>query len=310
MPWAAAAIAGSAVVGAVASNSASKSSAAAAKSAASTDQQAAQLQQQQYDTTRADLLPYNTTGQAALGKINDNLYGYSSPDQTYVGWAGDNYAAQQQYASDAQGLFDRASQIGQGPGGQAALEATPGYQFNLAQGLQAAQNSAAARGLGVSGAALKGAASYATGLADSTYQNQFANAMAYAQATQGTANQFGNIGNNMLALNTASQGNITNSYNKLAGIAGLGENAAAQTGTQGTALANQAGQNLVQSGNSQMAAGNASAAGTLGIGSAASGAANNYLAYNYFNKLTQNGQPSGYPSSAAVTQATGDQPFV
>jgi hypothetical protein len=58
---------------------------------------------------------------------------------------------------------------------EAELVQTPGYQFNLSQGLRAAQNSAAARGLGVSGAALRGAANYATGLADSTYQNQFAN---------------------------------------------------------------------------------------------------------------------------------------
>jgi hypothetical protein len=59
---------------------------------------------------------------------------------------------------------------------QAQLEATPGYQFNLSQGLKATQSAAAAKGLGVSGAALKGASTYATGLADSTYQNQFNNA--------------------------------------------------------------------------------------------------------------------------------------
>jgi hypothetical protein len=56
---------------------------------------------------------------------------------------------------------------------QAALEQTPGYQFTKTQGLKAVQNSAAARGLGVSGAALKGAATFATGLADQTYQTQF-----------------------------------------------------------------------------------------------------------------------------------------
>lgn len=58
------------------------------------------------------------------------------------------------------------------------LQNTPGYKFNLAQGLKAAYNSASARGLGASGAALKGAAAYTTGLADSTYQNQFNNALA------------------------------------------------------------------------------------------------------------------------------------
>ena len=56
---------------------------------------------------------------------------------------------------------------------QQFLEQTPGYQWNLSQGEQAATNSAAARGLADSGAALKGASTYASGLADSTYQNQW-----------------------------------------------------------------------------------------------------------------------------------------
>ncbi len=55
------------------------------------------------------------------------------------------------------------------------LEKTPGYQFTLDQGLKAVQNSYAAQGLGTSGAAMKGAADYAEGLASTTYQNQFKN---------------------------------------------------------------------------------------------------------------------------------------
>lgn len=56
---------------------------------------------------------------------------------------------------------------------QAALENLPGYQFTKTQGLKSVQNAAAARGLGISGAALKGAADFATGLADNTFGNQF-----------------------------------------------------------------------------------------------------------------------------------------
>lgn len=63
--------------------------------------------------------------------------------------------------------------LGYGPKGaagmQSTLESLPGYQFTLGQGLRSTQNSYAARGLGTSGAALKGAAGYATGLANSTY---------------------------------------------------------------------------------------------------------------------------------------------
>ena len=66
--------------------------------------------------------------------------------------------------------------IGAGPQGAAgeenALQSTPGYQFTLDQGLKAAQNNATAQGLGVSGAAMKAASTYTSGLADQTYQNQ------------------------------------------------------------------------------------------------------------------------------------------
>ena len=55
------------------------------------------------------------------------------------------------------------------------LTQTPGYQFTLDQGLKGVQNSYAARGLGSSGAALKGAARYVTGLADATYNQQLQN---------------------------------------------------------------------------------------------------------------------------------------
>lgn len=58
------------------------------------------------------------------------------------------------------------------------LSKTPGYQFALDQGLKSTQNSYAAKGLGVSGAAMKGAADYAEGLAGQTYQNAFQNDLA------------------------------------------------------------------------------------------------------------------------------------
>lgn len=109
---------------------------------------------------------------------------------------------------------------------QATLEATPGYKFNLDQGLRAVNNSAAARGLGDSGAALKGAAEYATGLADSTYQNQFSNAVT----------------------------NQTNQFNRLMSISNLGQSSAANQGTIGTQTAANIGNNLIGAGNAQGAA--------------------------------------------------------
>jgi hypothetical protein len=55
------------------------------------------------------------------------------------------------------------------------LAQTPGYQFTRQQGLESVQSGFAAQGLADSGAALKGAANYATGLAENTYQSQLNN---------------------------------------------------------------------------------------------------------------------------------------
>lgn len=118
---------------------------------------------------------------------------------------------------------------------QKTLEATPGYQFNLSQGLRGVDLSSVSRGL--SGAQAKAAATYATGLADSTYQNQFNNANTNKQ------NAF-----NFL-LNSANLG-----------VSGAGTYAAAGTSAGNAAIGNSAavgGQlsnNLVGAGNAQAAA--------------------------------------------------------
>jgi hypothetical protein len=217
---------------------------AAASIAADASKHAADQIQKRYETTRGDLLPYNQAGQNALGNLSSlATSGPTGGGPDYINWAGS---------------------IGVGPLGQANLERTPGYQFQLAQGLKSTQASAAARGLGVSGAALKGAATFATGLASSNYQQQFQNA---------------------LALNTAQQGNLLNQYNRLSGVASLGENAAAQTGTTGASLANSAAA-------ATQNAGTASAAGVTGVGNAISGSINNYLSNKALQDYT--GQTAGY----------------
>jgi hypothetical protein len=138
--WIATSIIGAGVVGAAATAySANKAADAQTQAAA----QAAQTQLSMYNQTRSDLSPYRDIGGVAAGQLTSRLSDLTAPI-----------------------TMD-----------QATLEKTPGYQFNLTQGLKAAQNSAAARGLGTSGAALKGATTFATGLADSTYQNQFNNAV-------------------------------------------------------------------------------------------------------------------------------------
>ena len=245
-----AAVAGSAVLGAGASLYGSSQASGSSKNAAG-------IQQQQYQTTRGDLQPYFQTGQNAL--LGAQAIAGSGPTG-----GGPDYISQ-------------ANAIQPGQMSEAELQQTPGYQFTLDQGLKATQSAAAARGLGVSGAALKGAATYATGLADKTYLDQFN--VAQQRFT------------NSLNLNTAQQGNLTNQFNRYNSIATLGENAGAQTGTIGATAAANAGNYLNQ-------AGLASAAGTQGVTNAVTGSANSLLSYNMLQQAL-NPTTGGYAQGPA-----------
>lgn len=193
-----------------------------------------------YNTTRGDLQPFRQIGTDAGTQLTSRLGELTSPI-----------------------TMD-----------QATLEKTPGYQFNLTQGLKAVQNSAAARGLGNSGAALKGAANFATGLADNTYQNQFNNA------------------------NT----NQSNAYNRLKALVDTGENASAQTGTLGNAAAT----NIATA---QTAAGNAQAAAANQTGSAIGNAANNVSGYAMYKGLYGGNNGSGGGSNNIGTPGGGPGPI-
>lgn len=133
---------GSAFLGAKASEKAADTQSYAAL-------QAAQLAQERFKATENWLSPYITGGYDASGALRA---------MTGTGAGGNPLTAP----------YTRAFAPGD-------LTQTPGYQFTLDQGLKGVQNSYAARGLGSSGAALKGAARYATGLADATYNQQLEN---------------------------------------------------------------------------------------------------------------------------------------
>lgn len=110
------------------------------------------------------------------------------------------------------------SQLGQlyGLNGQPAdtsgFQASPDYQFRFTQGLNALDRSAASRGGLYSGQQLRAAQDYGQGAA---------------------SQEFGNY------------------FNRLAGIAGVGQAATNQTGMYGQNYANQAGQNYLNAGNAQ-----------------------------------------------------------
>lgn len=121
---------------------------------------------------------------------------------------------------------------------EADLVNTPGYKFTLGQGEKAVENAASARGLGISGAAIKGGAEFATGLADKTYQERFANALANKQMA----------------------------WQALAGTAGLGETAAAGLGTGAIQTGANIGSNVIGAGNAQAGADIAGANAATGFG--------------------------------------------
>lgn len=219
----AAAIAGAAVVGgaatAISGSKAAKAQKNAAATAAAASERGTQLQieeqRRQYDQTRADYAPYRETGYKALDTLA-GLYGVGGTriDPT------------------------------------AALEATPGYQFQREQGLSAIDRANSARGALASGGADKSRIRYASGLAASNYEN-FAN--------------------------------------RLAALAGVGQSATGATAAAGQGAANAItgayGTNAANQANAATAAGNATASSYANMGSAINGTVNN-LASLY---LYQNG---------------------
>lgn len=105
--------------------------------------------------------------------------------------------------------------VSNAPVNYSVFQNSPGYKFGLDQGLQGVQRGLAAQGMTGSGAALKDLNNYA----------------------QGYANQ-----------------NFNNFYNRLAGIAGMGQQAAGMTANYASNYGNQASNNLTGMGNAQASA--------------------------------------------------------
>lgn len=123
-----------------------------------------------------------------------------------------------------------ASLQGYGPAGangmMQTLQSLPGYQFTNYQGLKSVQNGATARGLGVSGAAQKGAANYATNLANTYYNN-------YLSGLQGTATIGANAAGSLAGNAITSGANVGGNYNNIGQAQAAGS--LAQAGAIGNA---------------------------------------------------------------------------
>lgn len=192
------------------------------------------VQQKMYDQARSDLSPYRAAGEQGTNMLMSAL-----PELT------------------SSITLDNAT-----------LQNLPGYNFALKQGLRSAQSGAAARGLGQSGAAVKGASQFATGLA-----NQYA----------------GDAFNREL-----SQRNQR--YNQLMGTSQLGSNAAGQTGQYALQTGQNIGSNTIQGGNAQ-------AAGLIGAGNALTTGTGNYLGYNLAQQSLNNNMYK--PSNGTYTPGFG-----
>lgn len=163
-----------------------------ATSAASTEanaaNQASQVQQAEFAQTQQNLAPYINQGPGALNSLQSLVSG--------------------------------------GPQAAAQLSQTPGYQFQLQQGLQALLDSRSATGGVGGGNTLKALTQYGQGLAGSTYEQQI---------------------------------------NNLMGLTNLGESAAAGQGQLGAQVAQGIGSNITGAGNAS-AAGTIGATNAIGGG--------------------------------------------
>lgn len=216
---------GGIIGGSMQSNAAQKAAQTQANAQLQAQQEADTTQMNMFNTEQGELQPYLNTGNQALSSLNTALAPGGSLTQNFS---------------------------------LSNLQTDPGYLFDLQQGNQAVQRSAAANGTLNSGGTLKAISNYTTGLASNEINN------AYNRYTTDQNNQF----------------------NRLSAMASLGSNAAATL----TGAAQNTGNQIA---NTQLAttvgAGNANAAGTVGssnaISQAITGAANNYSQYTTLNRI-------------------------
>jgi hypothetical protein len=254
--------AGASIYGA---NKAADAQTQAANQANSTIKDQLAQNQSMYDTNASNLAPWMTRAQGA-GDLTSFLTGASGTAPAgYNGAMGGQGALTTPFAPT-----------------QAQLESTPGFQFIRDQGLKSTQNSYASKGLGSSGAAMKGAADYAEGLAGTTYQQQFQNYW----------NQNKSI------------------YDMLTGQSQQGLQAAGALATNSTQFAGIGTQGATSMGSNIIGAGNAQAAGYNAMGTAVGNAANSIGQYGLLSNYMSNGTVNAPWSGGTVGVGNYQMPTV
>jgi hypothetical protein len=148
------------------------------------------------------------------------------------------------------------------------FETAPGYEFRLAEGAKGVENSAAARGMQLSGAGLKAINRFNQDFASNEYGNWF---------NQSNTDRNFISGQGDAAYNRFNTNN-TQRYNRLAGMVGTGQTATNQVNSAGAANAQTMGNNI-------MGAGNAQAAGIVGQANAINGGMSNAVGAYQNNQL-------------------------
>ncbi len=267
----AAAIAGSAVVGAAASKSAAKKQSKAAG-------KAADISQEQYYQTREDQMPFLEAGYGALNRMNQLLGLGPKYDQSFGNFNAAAYLAANPSLENSLGRFTSGLEqvayddfLSKGANQNQFLRnqtpvadygkyardfsmkdftTDPGYAFRMREGLKSLDRQAAARGGLISGGALKAAQRYGQDLGSQEYMNAF--------------NRY--------------QVNRSNQLTPLQSMAGMGQTTSQQLGNAGQTYAGQAGA-------AYGAAGQAQASGMMGMANAAAGGLGQYLNYTSNNSL-------------------------
>jgi hypothetical protein len=380
------------ITGFIGNKSAAKAQSEAAQTAARATGEASEAaiaeQRRQYDRTRTDLAPYRQAGRLALGDLAGQIQtapqGFQAGDEfkapvTYQ--PGEEFTRAYGYQPGEE--FTRA--YGYQPGEEftraygydpaqfmtpellgefsnEGLEQDPGYQFRQAEGEKALQRGASAKGLSLSGGALKDLSRFNQGLASEEYGSAYGRYLDRYQsrvsdllrrtelsrygyetsqadlARRQSLGQYGyetsqadlarrqSLGQygyetsqadlaRRQALGFQQYGSVladlarrygiqTDEYNtgraasdtqfnRLAGLAGVGQTGVNQTASSGSAAANSIAQSALAGGtgqaNAAMAAGQAQGAGILGsfgsINQAAQGGIGNALALQYINRV-------------------------
>jgi hypothetical protein len=189
MPW----LAAGAAIGAVATVAGSAIQADATSSAAG---KATDAQTAAEERARVSLSPYNDAGKGAVEAVR-GLSGANGPDAMTA----------------ALGSYQQS----------------PGYQFQLGQGLRAVDAGAASQGILHSGATIKGEIGYAEGLAKQDFQTYYNNLFNLANLGENAAAKTGNnaitTGQGIAGTDVSSGAALTSIYgNEAKGISGAFNN--------------------------------------------------------------------------------------